>query len=99
MSQSEAAGQLGISAQRYHDAEMSRLPERDVRTILAGTTSGGANTAPAPGELCALARRRAGWTLTVAQQALGVSRVTYLERERAGSADVVQLWRREGFKF
>lgn len=98
MSQAEAAQVLGVSSQRYHDAEAGRLPERDIRTMLADLNTG-ENIEPTPSDLCALARRRMGWTLTVAQQALGMSRVTFLERERAGSNDIIALWQREGFRF
>jgi len=98
MSQAEAAERLGISSQRYHDAEAGRLPGRDVRVLLMSACQGD-NIDPKPGELCALARRRAGWTLELARQAIGRSRVTFLELERIGSGDVINLWVREGYTF
>lgn len=98
MSQAEAAERLGISAQRYHDAEAGRLPERDVRVLLMSATQG-SSIEPSAGELCALARRRAGWTLELARQAIGRSRVTFLELERSGGDEVLNLWKREGYTF
>lgn len=98
MSQAEAAERLGLSPQRYHDAEAGRLPERDVRSILMSARQGEAID-PQPGELCALARRRAGWTLELARQALGRSRVTFLELERSGGHELIAMWEREGFRF
>jgi len=98
MSQSEAASHLGVPTVKYHDAETDKAPEREVRLLLA---LAGAETTPEPqrGELCALARRRAGITLIAAAQAVDASRVTYLERERAGAADVTRLWMERGFIF
>lgn len=98
LSQAEAAQMLGMATQRYHDAEAGSLPERDIRTILADLNNGDHHE-PTIAELCALARRRAKWTLRQAQDALGFSRVTFLERERVGDSSVVRLWRNAGFRF
>lgn len=94
-SQAEAAQYLGVTTARYHDAEVGKLHDRDVKEILSLT--GGDGKSPSPGELCALARRRAGWTLSQAAKKMGVSHVTYLERERAGLAR--EMWEAEGFRF
>lgn len=100
MSQEEAAAYFGISYQRYHDAEAARLPERDVRALLAMVRDGGADAPPVTwAERCAVARRRMGWTLDRAASVLGVSRVTYLERERTGDVGVVAMWAAQGFLF
>lgn len=99
MSQAEAAAHLGVPVTKYHDAETDKAPEREVRLLLAlaGAETG---SEPSRGELCALARRRSGMTLLVAAQSVDVSRVTYLELERSGAPDVVDLWGRvSGFIF
>jgi len=98
MSQAEAAQVFGVSMQRYHDAEAARLPERDIRAMLAELNNG-EQLPPTTSELCALARRRAGYTLAEAQAKLELSKVTFLERERAGDPGIVTHWKSLGFTF
>jgi DNA-binding XRE family transcriptional regulator len=98
MSQAEAAQVLGIAMQRYHDAEAARLPERDIRAMLAELNNGEQH-APTASELCALARRRTGSTLAAMQAQLQLSKVTFLERERSGDQTILAHWQARGFKF
>lgn len=98
MSQTEAAQVLSIPSQRYHDAETARLPERDIRAMLAELNNG-EQPPPTPSELCALARRRSGMTLVYCYTVLKLSKVTFLERERAGDVGVVSHWKSVGFTF
>lgn len=98
MSQVEAAQVLNMAPQRYHDAEAARLPERDIRAMLAELNNG-EQQQPTTSELCALARRRAGWTLAQVQAQLGLSKVTFLERERAADPGIVEHWKLVGFQF
>lgn len=99
MSQAEAARWVGITTQRYHDAETDRLAEREIWKIRGRAIYDGNLLAPSTAELCALARRRSRLTLTVVCEELGVSRVTYLERERAATLDIVGYWKDKGFIF
>ena len=99
LSQLEAANALGISMQRYHDAEAGRLPERDVHALFVMAQKGQVYSNPTLGELCALARRRAGWTLEYSRETLGKSRVTFLELERIGDPSILEMWMQEGFVF
>jgi len=96
MSQEEAAARFGMTLQRYHDAEADRLAERDIRTILAEI---GVQREMTLAERTALARRRSRWPLKRTVDDLGMSRVTYLEREKAGHESIVQFWEGRGFDY
>ncbi len=95
MSQKEAAAELGISIQRYNDAENDRLPERDVRYIL--TTARTSDHPPSLPEMLALARRRCGMILERICAELGISRQAYLKREHTGDQRLVAYWQKQGY--
>jgi DNA-binding XRE family transcriptional regulator len=95
MSQKEAAAELGISIQRYNDAENDRLPERDVRYIL--TTARTSDHPPSLPEMLALARRRCGMILEKICAELTISRQAYLKREHAGDQRLITYWQKQGY--
>lgn len=97
MSQLEAANELGITVQRYNDAENDRLPERDVRYILTMATA--FEQPPNLSELLALARRRSGMVLAQVCAETDTSRQAYLKREHSGDPRVVGYWRGLGYIF
>jgi transcriptional regulator with XRE-family HTH domain len=51
------------------------------------------------GELCALARRRTGWSLRKTAAKVGVSHVILLRREACGHLDLRAFWEARGFQF
>lgn len=98
MSQSEAAACLGISPGSY-----ARLEEGGATALSANEMSGLLAALgplrPSLGELCLIARRRAGVTLTDMENALGVSRPWFHKLERAGDGTVVAYWCGQGYEF
>jgi len=100
VSQAEAASTLSVAPTLYWRAEKDRAEARDLEYVLARARfSSGTWTLPSLGELCRIARRRAGLTLAQASTAVGISKPLYLRAEAAGDPRVVALWRARGFAF
>jgi len=96
MNRIEAATQLGITVQRYSDAERDRLAERDIRMITKELTI---PKRLSQADVLALARRRSGMTLERVCSRLKTTRQAYLKREMAGDPRVRTFWERTGFVF
>lgn len=89
-SMAEAATELGVSPGEYSRGELDEAP-------LAGITL--PTIEPTLPELCLIARRRSGLTLTDVERLLHVSRPILHRMEREGNSRVVQLWTARGFAF
>ena len=96
--QEEAAQRLRVTRSVYIDAELGKLPERDISMLLERI--GLENMiCPSIAEKCALARRRSGIGLLPLSGMLDMSRVTFLRHEYSGSETLVEFWRKKGFIF
>lgn len=98
MSQDEAARALGITVKTYRTLELggsASLSAVDVRAMSAALGP----LRPTVGELCVIARRRSGMSLSAVVELSGVSRPWYLRLERNGDPSVVEMWESKGFKF
>jgi transcriptional regulator with XRE-family HTH domain len=97
LSRAQAAERLGISVRAYAKLERgraARLTAVDARALAAlGPLR------PTPGELCLIARRRAGAPLARVAGDLEISRPHYHAQERAAAPAVVSYWEGRGFRF
>ena len=107
MSQDEAADRIGIRRGIYNklEAGLSVLASFNINTeggsffAVSEALSFTGELVPTTGELCFLARRRSGKTLSAIELEIHLSRPTYLEAERTGDPRVVAYWRERGFQF
>lgn len=90
----EAAVLAGLPRHAYSDAERDR--NGAPTPLKSGLRKVSRPSLPL---LLALARRRSGLGLAGVVRAYGVSKVTVLARERAGSPSLLAFWTKRGFRF
>lgn len=98
MNQAEAAAKLGIGLPAYRSLELGGSTALSAEDVVALIEALGPLN-PTTGELCFLARRRSGETLTEVLESVGVSRMTFLKLERAGDPSLVRFWESRGYRF
>jgi DNA-binding XRE family transcriptional regulator len=97
MSQSEAAGALGISEEEYVKLEHGRTG--NVSAAVVALAQPLEPITPTIAELCQIARRRSGELLVDVYESANLSRPTYLRAERLGDPRIVSFWEDRGFSF
>ena len=89
LTQIAAAARLGYGVKAY------RAAEQGLRNGVTAPRRG----KPTPGDLCALARRRAALGLVGTAQAVKVSKITLISWEIRGDARLIAFWEKKGFTF
>lgn len=86
--QRQAATFMGVSLNRYQEWEREEREYTGARVISLGEFT--------VGEQCWIMRERSGMGLAEVCKRMKLSKPTYLLRERVGTSDVFNFWRRHG---